>query len=354
MSKEELPAHPMCLSEIDFLNERARLVFVQAKEHSSKILECAQKLTRQYLSKCAFDPARICLAAVGSVGRFEALEASDLDLIPILQDDAALASYQPLDSDLRSMLSEGLHIKVSEGKDLTSCTSITKLVDPETIGGDKDDSQSLTKRVLVLTESQSAGGELLLEDVRNRILKGYSGAERTRGRHVLSFCNDIARYYRTLCVEYKAKVDNQNKDWSTRNLKLRHSRKLWYFATILSIAAVAVRHPQGSEAGYVKELLNAFGVPPYIRLLRAVPEIDTKIQAERILNCSAFFMAYMQGADRREALAKIDHKNRYRMALDNPFPTLKLNSEVMHESMSRLIENLPGATRQRIFDWFLL
>jgi hypothetical protein len=87
-------------------------------------------------------------------------------------------------------------------------------------------------------------GSLEIEAIRRRILEAYA-EERTSGRHVLSFCNDIARYYNTLCIEYKAKIDEEGKDWCTRNMKLRHSRKLWYFSNILSIVNVSEAHPLG-------------------------------------------------------------------------------------------------------------
>src|SRR5208283_74472 len=127
-----------------------------------------------------------------------------LDIIPVLKSNETSARFATHDKDIRALLHDNLEIKVSKGDDLTRFAEIGEFTDPDTIGGDKDDSTRLTKRILVLTEGRQAGGNYSLQEIRRQILCAYAGAERTRGRHVLSFCNDVARYYRTLCIEYKA------------------------------------------------------------------------------------------------------------------------------------------------------
>jgi len=81
------------------------------------------------------------------------------------------------------------------------------LMDPDTIVGDKDDSSALTKRMLILLEGTQIGGEYSIREIRKKILKAHADSERTRGRHVLSLCNDLARYFQTLCIECEAKAD---------------------------------------------------------------------------------------------------------------------------------------------------
>jgi len=182
-----------------------------------------------FLIKKEINQDEICFVAIGSVGRYEALKASDLDILPIIKKKETLIEYKKYDNDLRNELGERLQIKISKGKDLTQCTLIDDIIDPSTIGDENDSSSALTKRVLTLTESTQICGGYDLNEVRNEILQIFARYERTSGKHVLSFCNDIARYYRTLFIEYKAKIDNRAKDWCTRNMKLQHSRKFWYF-----------------------------------------------------------------------------------------------------------------------------
>jgi hypothetical protein len=245
-----------------------------------------------------------------------------------------------------------LKIKVSQRDDLTKCVFLEELTHPESIGGEKDNSSALTKRILMLTEGKQAGGMLPLNEVRQQVMKTYAGAERSRGRHVLSLCNDLARYYRTLCIECKAKVDDPDKDWCTRNMKLRHSRKFWYFSCLMTVVALADSNPQGDDP-YIAGLLEAFDQSPVQRLFNAVRE-DQRGNAGRITEPFAWFLEFMAPQAHRDRLIEIAHDRRYEVALDNPFPAVKFNSDRLHQEMLLLIDSLPAHQRHRILSWFLL
>lgn len=223
----------------NYLDVRTFGTYRRAQDHCHRLCTDTQKCVEEYLEEHHLNEIDICLVAVGSVGRQEALGASDLDIIPVLGPKTATANFDKHDRALRERIFSKLGIKVSKGEDLTRFVDIATLTDPDTIGGNKDDSSALTQRILILLESTQVGGKYPIREVRKKILEAYAGSERTRGRHVLSLCNDLARYFRTLCIEYKAKVDVQSKDWCTRNLKLRHTRKIWYFSCMLSIVSLA-------------------------------------------------------------------------------------------------------------------
>jgi hypothetical protein len=174
-------------------------------------------------------------------------------------------------------------------------------------------------------------GSLEIEAIRRRILEAYA-EERTSRRHVLSFCNDIARYYNTVCIEYKAKIDEEGKDWCTRNVKLRHSRKLWYFSNILSIVNVSEAHPLGSDA-YVNALLKVFNDSPVERITSALSKLQP-IEVGHLLENYATFLQFMSKLENRQGLAVVEHDNRYEMELGNPFPAMKFNSDLMHRNMT--------------------
>jgi len=229
---------------------------------------------------------------------------------------------------------------------------VATLTDPDTIGGDKDDSSALTKRILILLESTQVGGEYSIEEVRKKILEAYAGSERTRGRHVLSLCNDLARYFRTLCIEYKAKVDVRSQDWCTRNLKLRHTRKIWYFSCILSVVSLAQEHA-GGEAQYFEELLENFSLPPILRIAKVTGD-SQKMAVSRLFKHYAYFLEFMSQEKHRSALANVNHDKRYNAEIQNPFPGMKFNSDLMHHNMMQIVEGLNIHIRKRVFDWFLL
>lgn len=334
------------------VNGRTWAVLEKARHHCDKVLGDVRAICDAFLAARGLTPEAVCCVVVGSVGRQEALEASDIDLIPVLRSAAALAALQPHDEALRQEIKDKLNIKVSQGADLTRCVSLEELTDPESIGGEKDGSSPLTKRILILTEGKQAGGTLSLNDVRRAVMKAYAGADRSRGRHVLSLCNDIARYYRTLCIEYKAKVDDPDKDWCTRNMKLRHSRKFWYFSCLMTVVALADSNPQGDDP-YIGGLLEAFDKSPVQRLFNAVRE-DQRGMAGRITEPFAWFLEFMASPGHRGKLAEVAHDKRYEMSLENPFPAVKFNSDRLHQEMLLLIESLPTHQRHRVLSWFLL
>jgi hypothetical protein len=336
----------------NYLRAKASEIFRRAETHCKTTIRKAKEVADKYFQETKLDSKTICLACVGSVGRQEALECSDLDLVPIISDDESLKAYDPHDQELRRVLAANLGIKVSKGEDLTKPISLSELTDPDTIGGTKDDSGTLTKRMLILTEGKQITGDILLSEVRHKILHSYSNAERTSGRHVLSLCNDIARYYRTLCIEYKAKVDVEDKDWCTRNMKLRHSRKLWYFSNIISISHLADGNPIQTER-FAQSLCDLFELPPCARLLSAL-STSHPIEVGNLLEHFSYFMDFMSGPENRAALAKVDHATRYDATMNNPFPAVKFNSDALHNCMMSILNGLEPPRRKVVFDWFLM
>ena len=288
-----------------------------------------------FLTEKIFDQEDVCFAIVGSVGRFEALHASDLDFTPVLKNQAALDKFKDLDQPLRELIRTQLGVDVSKGEELTCPATLDELANSNKIGctekGNEDTSATLTRRILVLTEGKQAGGKLPIQNIRQAIMTAYAGVDRSRGRHVLSLCNDLARYYRTLCIEYKSKVDGKDEKWGLRNMKLRHSRKFWFFSCILAVTQLAESNPHGDDA-YIAGLLAAFDLPPYQRLLNSVEE-RLRGMVGRIIEPFAWFIQFMSDKVRRQALEEVTWATRYDMNLNNPFHAVKFDSDRLQEEM---------------------
>lgn len=336
------------------MNRQSADLYRRADAWCGEIIQKAKDTISQFGKDESLDFTDMCFIVVGSIGRNEALDASDMDIVPIARGEDALAAYRESDQGLREVLRERLGVAVSKGLDLTEPTSVESLVEAESIGGSEDTSQKLTKRILILTEGREVetAGSFRIKDVCLEILEAYGSKERTRGRHALSLCNDIARYYRTLCVEYKTKADAEDADWCTRNLKLRHSRKMWYFANIVAIVNLAESFPQGDEE-YNNQLRDEFLKSPLERLGGALLG-EQPIVVGRLLETYAYFLEFMSSEENRRALSVVKHEQRYRVGLDNPFPMMKFNSDLLHQHMVQIVNGLPLTKRQRILDWFLL
>jgi hypothetical protein len=59
------------------LNERAWKVLDNARAYCERLISEVTQAVNGYLDEVFFDRADVCFVVVGSVGRFEALEASD-------------------------------------------------------------------------------------------------------------------------------------------------------------------------------------------------------------------------------------------------------------------------------------
>ena len=334
-----------------YLKKEAAAVYEEAREWCDTKITEAEGCINHFQATRQVDLNDICFVVVGSMGRSEGLAASDLDLVPISRTGCALEQYESKDAQLREVLCGALELKVSKGQHLTKADTIDSLIKRESIGGEDDNSQNLTRRMLVLTEGRQVGGGFELRKVKEEILGAYEGEERSRGRHILSLCNDIARYYRTLCIEYKTKADNEEDNWCTRNLKLRHSRKVWYFSCVALIAGLAESYPLGGNE-YRDRLLEAFEVSPVTRLVDVLGK-SQGAEVGRLLETYAVFLRFMSKKAHRERLSGVSHEDRYEYSLDNPFPMLKANSDLLHRHIFDIVEGMQRSTRQRVLDWFL-
>jgi hypothetical protein len=333
------------------LDHRTWATLTRAEKFCTRLIENATNILHREIANRAMPAVDVCFAVVGPVGRMEALPGAEVELIPVLRTQEAFDRYQPHDRSVRQMLRDGLGLKVTAGDDLTSPANAEEMTAAASIGGDKDSSAALAKRILLLTEGRQAGGGYPLADLRRAVLQAYIAADRAGGRHVWSFCDDVCRYYRTLCVESRARADDPVKDWCGRHMTLRHGRKLWYFSLVF--AAVAVGDSPLSDDEYVRRLLEEFDRPPYVRLFRAVSAAQ-RGQVGRILEPFGWFLDFMSEPARRDALAKVEHATRQRLDLQNPFHAVQFNAERMQQEMVTLIESQEAHVRQRLFGRFLL
>ncbi|MBI3818853.1 MAG: hypothetical protein HY286_09210 [Planctomycetes bacterium] len=323
----------------------------KAHDHSESIRQKTTEITDRWIDKRSLDASKLCFVAVGSIGRREALQASDLDLVPIVV-GSDCTNLDSIHTDLRELLKTDLGLEVSRGEDLTRPMSLDDLADPHSIGGEKDTRARLSQRILILTESAQAGGGFPLSRVREKLLSAYAVPERSAGRHALSLCNDLARYYRTVCIDYKAKVDGKDLDWATRNVKLRHSRKFFFFATLLAIASLGAR-TKADSAEFISGLNAILEQPPTDRLVSAIDQTAWRAVG-RTLDHYAHYLDLMSVVDRRRKLAAVKYDDRYTDTNENPFPILQYNSKLLHQSMLAILDCSGVEIRRRVMDWFLL
>jgi len=107
------------------------------------------------------------------------------------------------------------------------------------IGGEDDSNANTTRRILLLLEASTVGDHRqAFEGVRKNILHRYLTEDHGLARQIgtedprripLFLLNDIARYWRTMTVDFAYKQHDRGSDgYALRSLKLGISRKLTY------------------------------------------------------------------------------------------------------------------------------
>jgi hypothetical protein len=187
----------------------------------------------------------LCVYTTGSFGRLEASRYSDLDLFFVTatpESGPTRTQKTLLDSDLIRLGDElgfppfsgdGEYLEVHTLKDMESH-----------LGGPRDDFENFfTARLLLLLEGRPLANDQCCDTAIATVVRWYF---RDFDDHQTDFkpvflTNDIIRFWKTLCLNYENKRNTTAaaaKDkHRLRNLKLKFSRMLTCFSTLIAVAA---------------------------------------------------------------------------------------------------------------------
>jgi len=228
---------------------------VTAFEDRAKYTDTALKnLATALTNNLGSDGARIlgtdtCIYVVGSGGRGEMSEHSDVDLFVarIRRPASDVDAFQVLQAITRAFFERGLP-DPSQGGDFLRMHTAQSLC--ERMGTPDDDAtNTFTARMLLLLESQPLLGDSAYVGLIEKILDAYwqnvEGHEADYQPYVL--VNDVVRYWRILLLNYVAKnavkeleLEQPTRDAERRlrSYKLRFSRCITCFSTLAKLLAV--------------------------------------------------------------------------------------------------------------------
>ena len=283
--------------------------------------------------------------ALGSLGRLEASELSDLDFA-FLYDSEFVSQEQAESQRGRSLDVLRKSFDIPE-KTFRSAIDLRALI--RNVGGRHDSNDTLTYRALLMTEGAWLHNEVMAKTMKHALFSIYASGEKSRGKFLNTLANDLHRYYRTLCVDYRFKVEEQEKTWAIRLLKLRHSRKLWHLANL--VMQCHSSHAFVDSEARDRDVLEKLDWPPLCRLALGMKYFSGESLCAPIFQAHERFWGALSSAVVREELAELPYCAREESAI---YLSLHENAQRMDAAAAQVIEHLLGHCRDYLLRFCLL
>ena len=172
----------------------------------------------------------------------------------------------------------------------------------------------------------------------------------------------FSRYWRTLRIDYKQKVDEQKKPWAVRGLKLRGSRRYWYFSMIMHFIAFGPRLDKNETAvkydidkfdfDVVRDFMAGLSSNPTERIILSSNKLNVDKQLiNNLIGIYNDYFGIISDFNVRKNLDSLKFEKRYE---NNDYVKLKEACINLHSSMSDVIINLPEFQRKQMIEMFLL
>lgn len=275
-------------------------------------------------------PAESALCLMGSWGRHEVVDGSDDDWLLLVQDETV---------DVARVAEVARALAVDPGVEgvFGKAASTRKLI--ERIGLDRDDNTNLTRRILLLLESQALTGEAVYDRVRRELIGGYVNewvGDRTVPRF---FLNDVVRYWRTICVDFAGKErERGGSGWGLRNAKLRNSRKVLFASGLLPLLLCE----SFARADMASFLFEQFSAPATDRIAYAFLIAGAADSGARALGAYDTFLGIIGDEERRAELKGLRREDAKRSAT---FMDARRSGEQLQDALLALLFETPRFTQ---------
>lgn len=334
------PDYPPRLRAMGFAEDGAPNILEAARYSDERI-----KTARLALSDLPIHPGAAVIG-LGSLGRYEASPTSDLD-VAFLFDPAILP-----EEEAARLRSEAL-ARLRAANFAAAEKTFDKPVDARgllrNIGGRHETNEQLTYRALLLTESAWFYNAAYSRQIWDDIFGAYRNATVSRGRHLASLGNDLHRYYRTLCLDYRWKVEEAGKEWAIRVLKLRHSRKIWHLANIAVQCAAREAEARGED--HDATLAAAMARPPLLKIALTAEAAERTDLSRQIFERYDHFLGRMRSPLVRQELLAL----RYEDSETSPlYVELRDNAQALQVAAGDLFHHFYERHREHLMRFTIL
>lgn len=247
---------------------------------------------------------QITIVTVGSYGRAEASESSDLDLYILFNSDRD-AEDVIVDElgKIKRLLDYLVPNKTGSTGTFGSNVCVRFADIKSNIGGKDDTNADITRRLLFLLEGTWLYGKERFRSYRLELLARYIKPNGSDGKLARFLLNDIIRYYRTIATDFEHKVSDENKEWGLRQVKLRFSRKMLYFSGIVAVAETADL-PQQQTLEKISDWFDHQGLE---RIYLAAPGLK---QTRKVMELYEYFLAQISDPEIRQTLEQLKKEDR--------------------------------------------
>lgn len=306
------------------------------------------------LSGAEIHDAVRAVAAAGSLGRMEASQLSDADLIIVLKDGTDLNSDTARDafnSVWTALNPLGLTEPKKTGVFSTPCSE-EQLCGPE-VGSAIEELRIFGKRLLLLLESQPLLNEEEYDKLIHGIVRRYASqyVEADPRKEWAFLLNDLLRYFRALCVNYQWDFENDKQKWPIRNIKLRHSRLIMYSGLLFLLGEASKE-----RTDKVQWLKDRLYLTPLERIAHVYHE-NLDWSFPRIAGLYNVFLSRLNDSGVRELLqiaSEEDSEKHYdERYLKAQYADLKANSDALIAELLRFVLRRRGIWSERFFEYLI-
>lgn len=260
----------------------------------------------------------------GSLARFELTSGSDIDWT-LLLDGPSDPRHHHVSQKIASAVKDLTEKDVGREGTFGSLVSSHDLVNY--IGGEGDTNSNTTRRNLLLLESRSIGNDEAYNRVKRNLLQRYLSEDSGLWRQTVTnklphfLLNDIARYWRTMTVDYAYKERTRGgAGIPLRNIKLGLSRKLIFVSGLLACytchlnfkdaMAREMFYSQQNTAGLVARLhetLKMYPLELIASVLSAFPQHN--VATKQLFDTYDHFVGMLLDEETRSHLEKLHSDN---------------------------------------------